>query len=628
MSKRERIFWILAYTATAILTLLPFFHVGITTGDDFEYYNTAQTNWKHWMLDAEIYAHGAGRFYFLITKIFYYVPYLIDHFGWTKFVQYFTLYVSYLVFAYLVYRLFKSCRLGALTLLLLIFNTGIGYGWHNPPTAYPFYFPFSLIIFLCGLLFFINYTEKKGYWRVIVSAVLLFISYLFYENYLPFTLLFCCFILIRNWQSSGFKKLWKSKDFYKELVPYGIAIILYMVCYVGYRYYLIHGLGNTTLYDGAIVSSHFNLKNFFKILNKLTFYNLPGRIYLFGESQKLIVENSRLIAGHHNTLGFVLTHAPAVAYINALVQCGILWFLLNKADFSKTSWKAVLIGSFAALIFAFSAHLLIAISEKYNADWANWMQVYVTSFFSYFGIMLTIALLIVASLKLFLSPVIRKILAGIWCVWLFCISVVNYYTNDHLSREWEKSQNRITMLQLIAEDNFFETVPENTLFYNEQLLHTSDHNFIICYQNFAFENFFMRIADNNRYHFSQTRDNLQQEIQNHPDMPVYFIQATESKKYGELMMVFSHITQIDTNDLFRSKADKADIFYYSPTKDYVLLYEINSHTDSSRLKTFSVFSNDKQRKITHVGLQEEGLNPLGFSISNLITPTTDTLWIP
>ena len=289
MSKREKIFWILAYASTAILTLLPFFLVGVTTADDFEYYNTAQGNWNQWMEDAEFYAHRSGRFYFLFTKFFYLIPYLIDSFGWTKFVQYFTLNLSYILFAYLIYRIFKSSRLSMLTLLLLIFNMGVGYGWHNPPVSYPFYFPFSLIIFLCGILVFINYTEKKGYWRVIVSAVLLFLSFLFYEDYLVFALLFCCYILIRNWQNSGFKKLWKSKDFYKELVPYAVALILYMICYIGYRYYLVHILGNTTLYDGASVSSHFSLKNFFKILYKLTIYNLPGRIYSFGATKCLIV---------------------------------------------------------------------------------------------------------------------------------------------------------------------------------------------------------------------------------------------------------------------------------------------------------------------------------------------------
>ena len=284
MSKREKILWILAYSVTLILTLLPFFQVGITNGDDFQYYNTAQADWQYWMQDAKNMAQDSGRFYFLITRFFYYIPYLIDSFGWTKFVQYFSLTVCYLFFSYLIYRIFKSWRLGSLTLLLLIFNTNMGYylGF-NPPTAYPFYFPFSFVIFICGILVFINYTEKNGYWRVLLSAILLFISYLFYENYLVFTLIFGCYILIRNWRRSGFFALWKSKTFYKEAVPYAVALILYVACYYGYRYYLSHVLGITSYYIGATVEGHINMYNFFKVMNNLTFYNLPGKIYSFGK---------------------------------------------------------------------------------------------------------------------------------------------------------------------------------------------------------------------------------------------------------------------------------------------------------------------------------------------------------
>ena len=74
----------LGLAVTAVLTLIPFFSVGFTTADDFQYYNTAQTSWQIWMADAKIYAESTGRFYFLVTKVFYYVPYLIDSFGYTK----------------------------------------------------------------------------------------------------------------------------------------------------------------------------------------------------------------------------------------------------------------------------------------------------------------------------------------------------------------------------------------------------------------------------------------------------------------------------------------------------------------------------------------------------------------
>ena len=183
MSRREKICWSIAYIATAILTLLPFFQIGFTTSDDFQYYNTAHQNLDYWLMDAKAYAHDAGRFYFLITKYFYYVPYLIDSFIWTKFVQYTMLAACFLLFTYLIYRIFKSQRLAALTLLLLIFNLGIGYGYLYFPAAYPFYFTFSLSIFLTGIILFLNYVEKGGYGKVLWGAVLFFISFLFSQKH-------------------------------------------------------------------------------------------------------------------------------------------------------------------------------------------------------------------------------------------------------------------------------------------------------------------------------------------------------------------------------------------------------------------------------------------------------------
>ena len=629
MSKREKILWILAYTVTLILTLLPFFQVGFTNGDDFQYYNTAQADWDYWRHDAKVYAQDAGRFYFLITKIFYYVPYLVDSFGWTKFVQYFSLTVCYLLFSYLIYRIFKSWRLGALTLLLLIFNTNMGYYiGYNPPTAYPFYFPFSFIIFICGIIVFLNYTEKEGYWRVLLSALLLFISYLFYENYLVFTLLFGCYILIRNWRKTGFLALWKSKKFYKEALPFVTALFLYVACYYGYRYYLMHTVGITSTYIGATVAGHINMANFFKVINNLTVYNIPGKIYSYGETKTLIVENSQLISGHNNTVWFILTHAPAIAYINALIQCAILWFIIHKSDFEKISWKAILVGIITSIVFALSANALIAITEKYNSEWANWIMVYVTSFYSYFGVMVAIALIMVATLKLFYTRTLRSTMCVLWCVTLFGFSVFNYYINDHLGRAWGKSQNRVTMLRLIQKRGGFNKIPENALIYDEQLLHTSNHSFIVCGETYNFEKYIMRCAHDKKFHFAQTREELLQQASKYPDMPIYFIQATESQKQGELMMVFSHISHLDTSDIALSTADTADIFYYSPTKDYVLLYGINAQTDSAELKTATVISCNKQRKVSWITLPEKGLNPLGFSISHLGIPTNDTLLLP
>ena len=625
-NKRENLYYALAYIATTILTLLPFFIVGLANADDFQYFNTAHSNWNNWKNDAEIYAQGQGRFYFLITKYFYYIPYLFDSFAWTKFIQYFSLGVSYLLFSYIVYRIFKSRKLGALSLLLLVFNTSIGYYiGYNIPIGYPFYFTFSFILFLCGILLFINYIEKGNSWRVVLSAVLFFAAFLFYEDYLVFTLLFIGFVFIRNWKRVGFTGMWKNKSFYLEIVPYIVSLILYVVCYFGYRYYLDHVLGMLPQYHGALVAKNLNARVFFKVLNNLSFYHIPGRIYSFEKTKALVADNSLLIGGHSDSICFMLTHAKAVAYVNALIQCCILWFLIKRHDFAKFSWKTVVVGILVALIFAISANVLIASTEKYNAEWTVTMKAYVTSFFSYFGVMLTIALIIVATLKIFQSPVAQKIVSVCWCVVLFCFSVVNYYVNDHLSRAWLKSENRITALRLINDEGFFNDLPDHALIYTEQLQHTSEHGNQVCQQ---FNNFevYVTMMSGDRFLFAKTQEDLRQLLAEFPDVPVYVMQATESKKFCELMLCFSHISHLDTTEVGHSIADYSDIFYYSPTKEYVLFYGTETHTDSAKVKSVSVISNDKRKKVVHVPIKEDGLDPYGFSISNMCIPTRDTIW--
>jgi hypothetical protein len=628
--KREKLYYALAYTAAIILTLLPFFLVGIANDDDLQFFITAHKGLDYWKFDANVYAQGQGRFYYLITKYVYYIPYLFDNFAWTKFVQYASLCVCYLMFAYLVSRVFKSPKLGALSLLFLVFNTRIGaYTGYVIPIGYPFYFTLSLIVFLGGVLLFMNYVEKGKRWRLVLSAGLFFASLLFYENYLVFSCLFICFVFLWNWKRFWGSNMWKTKSFYVELIPYVAVIVLYLACYFGYRYYVVHTLGSTLQYPGAKVAADFNLGTFFKLLGSLTFNNLPGWLYTLPRTRSLVAENSLLFGGHGDSVWFMLTHATAVAYVNALVISGILWFLLKRFDFDNISWKALALGILAALVFAVSANVLVAASEKYNAEWAMSLEGYVTSFFSYFGVMLALALVVVATLKLSRSAALQKALCVCWCVALFCFAVVNYYLNDHLSRAWMKSENRITMLRLINDEGFFNKLPDNALIYSESLHHTSEHGWIVCYQTNYLETFIALLADESKdFHFARTQDALQELVVEFPDAPVYFVQATESKKFCELMMCFSHISQLDTADIALSTADGSDIFYYSPTKEYVLFYGVDAQTDSAEIKSTSVIAADKRQKVVHVPLRKPGLDPFGFSISNLCIATKDTIWVP
>ena len=107
MPHSQRLPIAILFLTTVVLSLIPFFKVGFTTSDDVQYFITAQQNWQYWMMDHHYFALGQGRFFYLITKYFYYVPYLADNFFVTKTIQYITLLSCYLLFAYIVYRILR-----------------------------------------------------------------------------------------------------------------------------------------------------------------------------------------------------------------------------------------------------------------------------------------------------------------------------------------------------------------------------------------------------------------------------------------------------------------------------------------------------------------------------------------
>lgn len=628
--KQKKIFWFFAFAVTTILTLLPFFNVGITNMDDFQYFNTARADWEYWKYDATVYAQGQGRFYFLITKYFYYIPYLIDNFAYTKFIQYSSLAICYVLFSILIYKIFRSRELALITMLLLVFNTTVAYFvGYNPPTAYPFYFTFSLIIFISAMLLYNNYTEKGGYWRILTSAVLLFVSLLFYENYIVFIILFLPFIFVRNWKRHGFSGLWKNRLFYMEMIPYAGAILLYLACYFGYRCYITQVLGLAPQYMGANVAAKFSWENFFKVVGNFTFYNLPGRIFTFEETKYMLSENSLLIYGHKDSVWFILKHASTVAYINAIIQCVILWLIIRKQRFETVSWKTLALGIFMAITFAISSNVLVASTEKYNAEWVTKMQSYVTTFFSYFGIMTAIALAIVATLKIRKPYFMQVAVCLCWCATLFCFSVLNSYINEHLSRAWERSQNRITMIKSIAQEGFFKNIPIDAVIYTEQLLNTSYHGSQICRNSMNFEKYIMLCADNDEeYHFAQDKDELKRLMDFYPRASVFLIQATENKKTNDLLVVFSHIFRPTDSDNATLTADSADVFFLSPAKDYVLYYNTDACTDSMQTNAVTINSSSKTKRITHTVVKGNNIDPFGFSVSGLRTCTADTINLP
>lgn len=615
----EQLPYIFLLLLTIAITLIPFFRIGFSTGDDLAYY-MLRLNGNLWE-DALYTAKFAGRFYFLITKPLYAVPYIFDNFYYTKFVQYGTLLLSYILFSLVIRKIFKSKNFALITFLLLILATPVSSIFHMPFISYPFYFTFSFSLLLASLLSFLHYTEnaKKGY--LVFSVVSFAIGLLFYETYLIFLGVMVFYIFIRNLRLYGIKKMWRTKRFYSEIVPFVLVALIYVSVYFLFRWY--HNLHADLIYDGSRLAPNFSFKNFLTILfnNNISIY--PAAIYYLHPSE--IAQNSLLLSGHVNSLGSIIVHAGPMVLINALIQCFLFAAIFFKMEWTIT-WKKIGITLPLAFLLSLSSHMLIGIADKYNASWYAWMFGYVTSYFSYFPVMLICAFVFYGVIKIFRGRLISKSIvimlsAGV----IFVISVVTGYTNDHLSRDYRHSQNKFLMMEELISNGTFDTLPDYSVIYAADLHKTASVlGADICGNNLNWSDYVYH-KSGKKLNFFVDKNAAGAFIRQNPDKEVYTIRKAEKLKNEPILMVLSklniplHDSLPDSDIMARATCNQFTALYYSPVKEFTLGYyladsipfsyvSVNSDTlpAAPGINTFLVRSTNRREKITSARFETDG----------------------
>ena len=619
--KFQSVALILLAFVMALAAFSPFFNIGFTTHDDLEYYITSQKSLSWWLYDAQCYAENQGRFYFLITKYFYYVPYLFDSFWMAKVIQIGTLLMSYLLFAYLLFRIFKSKEISALAFVFLTVFTAVTENNHIPFMAYPFFFSFSFMILICAVLLFVKYTETNKYAYVIFSAALFFVASLFYESYLLFVFFFGIYLIIRNIQKSGWSLFWRNKTFYRETVPYLFVGIVYTAIYYGYRYWLQSNNINSEFYVGATASTSLSISNLFTLLSRCTKINIPMQGYLYRSNDVAIN------APFPTDFPRILAYLPAVSYVTAFIATMLVLLLIQRLNAQKFSWKKIAVVFVVSTLCAYFSHLLIGLTDKYNLEWYNWMRGYVTSYFSYFGTTTALVFIFVALLKLCRTKTAKIILSSILGVSMFAVTLIVSYSNNMLGKEWHRSQNRFRIVSLIADTDFAQSLPSHSIIDIEEMYSSLNMSDLVAKDEGLEDYFRLKWGKNNVY--CNNSDAVNEARQKHSDWPVYKITKRESLYECEMLLT---VSKYDT----ASQTAFAHVFYLSPTRLFNLAYETDTtssacfngatHIVSPQGRNNVIVSNpDKGCAMTYVTIAAQGLKAESISVSNILRPTNDTI---
>ncbi len=613
-----------------ILSLFPFFKIGFTSGDDLEFYMTSLDG--RIFTDTYWYARGQGRFYQLITKPLAHITYLIDWFYFTKIIQYGLVLLSFILFAITTKKLFKLKEFSLLIFLLLFVFLSVTREYDFMPIiAYPFFFTCSFSVFLGSILLFLRYTEIPKNKYLIGSAVLYAIALLFYETYLILLMFITGFIFFRNYSKYG-RKIFSKKTFYKEILPFIFVALAYLLIYFVYRKSVQTGGG---FYSGSSFAKNFSWKNFFQIITNYNLIDLPT--YIYHNSRSVVEANSLLVGGHQHNFWYILKNATLAGIINTLIQCFLFVYIFTKLR-SNITWKKIMIGIVTTIFFSLAVHLLQAISEKYNTTGWHTHSGYVTSFFSYFLITLCISLIFYSIFKLCSKKKWLKVsVISIFTIIIFYISITIGYTNDHLSRDWELSQNRFKSIDRLTKKGLLDNIPDSSFIYAGDLFKSSSRFGYVLEYSFSLKKYVF-LKTNKSYNIYNDLEEFRTNLQKDSSQNMYYIAQYDSPKSQDMLTVLMKINSTSLNwkekeiSFEETTANEAEVYYYSANKDFYLTFYIPDTTQipiisindkgakvsNSKLNMIRIINNNKREETTTFKLKSNTpFRIKDFSISNI-----------
>ena len=567
----NKLIWFL-FAITIVITLAPFFKVGITSADDLGNYTryldgtVFSSSW--------IFARDAGRFYFIITIPIYSLPYVGDSFIFTKIIQNLFLLLSYAMAAILIKKFFNSREIALLFFLVLLMATPISANYHIPFIAYPFYFTFSFALLISAVLLFIKYTETNKYKFLIFSAIIFFISLLFYETYLLFLLFFCIWLFVRNIKlSGGFKNFFKSKTTYKEIVPFASAGLLYVILYFGFRM-LLKNEGE--IYSGSSFAQNFSWKNFLTVLYELTHTVFPLHIFKLNH----IYINQLELSYNSSATSFIsiLKNTDLSTIVNIAVQLAIFIYLFLRLK-NISGYKKLGLGILFSLLFAFLSHSVLAMAEKYNTVDAATIKGYVTSYYSYFGIWLAILLFAIIIYKLVKKNKYLKYTTIVLFSAAFAyVSIVNSYSNRVMARGWEQSQIRFSAINEMIEKEAFKDCPYGSLIYSPDMYWSDILGYVLVAQGFNWGTY-VNIKSGTQLNIISSADRMIEAHYELPDAKIYRLVKIHTSIDNDVLFVLAEVDKNSINwdkgkDMFvDATCTRAKVYYYSKSNDFVVQFK-------------------------------------------------------
>ncbi|MDL2228459.1 glucosyltransferase domain-containing protein [Bacteroidales bacterium OttesenSCG-928-K03] len=600
----------------ALITFLPLFKIGFCYAEDVAYYLTS--DYSMWKEDAITYAQHSGRFYFLLVKWVYFIPYLIDSPIYFHLMRFLPLIAG----IFLLFNLLKRLNFSKSFLvfaLLIFFATFQIPGAASSVTSYPFFFTFAIALVLCSLHLIVSYFKTNKYYYIILSSIVMAIASLFQESFLMYYVLIFFFILLQY----NFKSLFTKRNilkFAKEIMPYVIFGLIYLIVY--FYYAKMH----PSEYVGSQLAKEASFSDICNMLFKLIYSTSPLYTFLYNRFY-LITHSSSLSTDY--SFFFYLKEAGLVAYIKSFIVVFLFYISLkifSQKENKKRLLQVLTIGTLSALL----PYILLLLSSRLYEDYRPFN---VTSYFSFLALFLVVASIIyLVGVLLKEKQVIYKLYCIVIAFLLFFTTLFTQYTNEFVAEDLNISNERFSIIKEFKESANIKSddiVYVKNLFYSRTI--SGQHAIVNRAYRFGklIDNYFDIEANYfsdydklyNIYHESNDTINI-----------FYYAQAAKSHDtYIAIVKCKGTELSSNINDL---KCNNMTIGYQSSYKKFsvsvssadnsVLKVNNKKATSLGEMKIFNI-ADYTQNSTTKFYISGKDINPSSLIISNITYPSANKI---
>jgi hypothetical protein len=455
MTRTKKLFIVSGLIILAFLLLWPLYGARFTTHDDAA---LALTVWGgHLFAWVEGMAAGQGRFQFLWSAGLGAIAYMVDDYRWYFFVKYSSFILVIALLSTLVARIYSSAQSGYLVALISL--TLIQNDWqHNGLTSYPVSFNVFAILFILSVGQFKSALERSSVVRAYLSGFIYFFS-IGVELFVLFSPVF--FLVWLKHKPNNNSNYEKNK--YLILSGVYVYLLVFMVCYIGWRIY------HPSHYDGLIL----RLSNASDIARVLLFYTLNA----------LPIESFGLYGIHSGILGervyedVFLSGVAWISVVKALISGLIFSSIVNASDPDGEGGGSniTLASVFALVPFAFAPNLLLSITARHQ-DWtAGGTHSYLYTYYSFFviAVILSLAILVLINKLTCKKDSSAKIFSGLLMAsFVVVVYKVDRY-NQAIAYEQKFASGQWALVDSLLSADEFNAVGEGSIISSHSLLNST-----------------------------------------------------------------------------------------------------------------------------------------------------------